>query len=120
MHIVVLTMSYAPDVAGIAPKITEVCEYLASSGHRVSVLTGPPYYPQWKIPEGYKGRFWLRETINGVSVHRTYVYVPSRRTTLRRILFDTSLAVSSIFSGIATEKADVILALSPPLQLALT
>jgi len=120
MHIVVLTMYYAPDLTGIASTATCLCEYLATAGHRVSVLTGPPHYPQWKVPEAYKGKWWLRETIKGVEVHRGYVFLPSRRTTIRRILYDTSVAVSSIFTGLAVKDADVILAITPPLQLGLT
>src|SRR5574337_62502 len=29
----------------------EFCEYLAARGHRVSVVTGFPHYPEWRIPE---------------------------------------------------------------------
>ncbi|HCG00097.1 MAG TPA: glycosyltransferase WbuB, partial [Chloroflexi bacterium] len=47
-------LNYAPEVVGIGPYTTELAEYLAAAGHEVSVLTGFPYYPHWKIDPAYK------------------------------------------------------------------
>ena len=117
MHLLVLTLYYAPDRTGIAPLTAELCEYLAARGHRVSVLTGFPHYPQWRVPEQYRGKLWTREALNGVSVYRGYIYVPSRRTAFRRIAYDTSVAVSASLWGLFVRDIDLVMAISTPLQL---
>jgi colanic acid biosynthesis glycosyl transferase WcaI len=119
LHILVVTGAYAPDRTGIAPLETELCEMLAARGHRVSVVTGLPHYPEWKVPQEYRGKLWMRETRGGVDVHRGAIYVPGRRTTLRRILFDTSIGVATALRGLPIRNVDLVLAVSPPLQAAL-
>jgi hypothetical protein len=61
MHIGVLGINYWPDRTGIAPFTTGRCEYLAARGHRVTVFTGFPYYPSWRVPSEYRGRLLSRE-----------------------------------------------------------
>lgn len=117
VHLLVLTLYYAPDRTGIAPLTAELCEYLAARGHRVSVLTGFPHYPQWRVPEQYRGKLWTREALNGVSVYRGYIYVPSRRTAFRRIAYDTSVAVSAGLWALFVRDIDLVMAISTPLQL---
>lgn len=118
-HILVVTGAYAPDRTGIAPLETELCEYLAARGHRVSVVTGLPHYPEWEVPQEYRGKLWMREALGGVEVHRGAIYVPGRRTTLRRILYDTSIGVATALRGLPIRNVDLVLAVSPPLQAAL-
>lgn len=116
LHILVVTGSYAPEPTGIAPLNTELCEYLVSRGHQVSVVTGVPHYPEWKIPGAYRGKLWQRETQNGVVIYRGYIFLPAKRTTVRRILYDTSIGVSAGLRGLLIRRVDLVLAVSPPLQ----
>ena len=51
-------------------RIHEVCEELVKRGHTVTVLTGLPNYPMGVIPEEYRGREHMDETVNGVHVIR--------------------------------------------------
>ncbi|NDQ56952.1 MAG: WcaI family glycosyltransferase [Acidipila sp.] len=118
-HILVVSGAYAPDRTGIAPLETELCEYLAGCGHRVSVVTGLPHYPEWRVPPEYRGKWWMEETRAGIQVYRGAIYVPPRRTTLRRILFDTSIGVATALRGLPIGNVDVVLAVSPPLQAAM-
>jgi colanic acid biosynthesis glycosyl transferase WcaI len=116
LHILVVTGSYAPDRTGTAPLNTQLCEHLASRGHRISVATGFPHYPDWKVPDAYRGKLWQRETRNGVVIHRGYIFVPAQPTPLRRILYDTSIGLSSLLRGLPIWNVDLVLAVSPPLQ----
>lgn len=119
LHILVVTGSYAPDPTGMAPLNTELCEYLASRGHRVSVATCFPHYPEWRVPEAYRGKLWQRETLRGVTLYRGYSFIPAKRTTLRRILYDTSIGLCAALRGLPVRRPDLVLAVSPPLQAAL-
>jgi colanic acid biosynthesis glycosyl transferase WcaI len=116
LHILLVTSAYAPERTGTAPLNTELCEYLAARGHRVSVATSFPHYPEWKVFPAYRGKLWQRETLNGVSIFRSYAYIPLRRTTMRRILHDTSVGLFSALRGLAVGHVDLVLAVSPPLQ----
>jgi colanic acid biosynthesis glycosyl transferase WcaI len=112
-------LNYAPEVVGIGPYTTELAEYLAAAGHEVSVLTGFPYYPHWKIDPAYKRKPpVLVERMNGVRVVRSPILLPGTgQSTLRRILFDSSLAVTSLLASAGIRAVDVVICVSPPLQL---
>jgi colanic acid biosynthesis glycosyl transferase WcaI len=112
-------MNYAPERTGIGLITTELSEYLVSRGHRVSVATAFPHYPEWEIQDPYRGKLFLREERNGVWVHRGYVYVPGKPSARQRILYDTSLSISAFLWGLTVRDVDVVLAISPPVQLGL-
>lgn len=120
MRILHLGINYWPDETGIAPINTIRCEHLAQRGHQVVALTGFPYYPQWRIPLEYRHRFRLREKRNGVTVIRSWMYVPARATSLKRVLHEGSFSLSALLSGISRWRPDVIVAVSPPLALAIS
>lgn len=122
MRILLIGLNYAPEVVGIGPYTTELAEHLAASGNEVSVLTGFPYYPHWRIDPAYRGkRPILVERTNGVRVVRSPILLPGTgHSTLRRILFDSSLAVTSLVASAGIGAVDVVICVSPPLQLAVT
>ena len=63
----------------------------------------------------------MREVIHGVPVLRTYLYVPEDPgRALKRILFDMSFAVSSLLGGLSVRGCDLVVVISPPLQLGIT
>ena len=64
--ILMIAGNYAPEETASAPLNTDVCDYLVSAGHSVSVVTTFPHYPQWKIRKEYAGRIYLRETFGDV------------------------------------------------------
>jgi len=118
MRILVLGMNYLPELASIGPYTADLAQYLVSRGHEVQVVTSFPMAPQWRIWDGYRGQWWRRETINGVKVLRTYVFVPADpRRALKRVLYDMSFSLSSILGALMSGPCDVVLAISPPLQL---
>jgi colanic acid biosynthesis glycosyl transferase WcaI len=108
-------MNYAPERTGIAPYTTDLAEYLAARGHQVTVATTFPHYPAWRTQEAYQNKRALTEAHNGVTIHRRAVALPRKATTLRRVLYDTSLGLGALHSGWRAP-ADVILAVEPPIQ----
>lgn len=116
LHVLVVTSAYWPERTGTAPLNNELCAYLASRGHRVSVVTGFPHYPAWEVYPGYRGKLWQRESHDGVDIYRGLIYVPPRRTTLRRILYDTTVGITGFVRSLPIGDVDVVLAVSPPLQ----
>ncbi|MCL5026071.1 MAG: WcaI family glycosyltransferase [Chloroflexi bacterium] len=120
MNILVLGMNYVPEKTAIGPLTADMCAYLAQRGHDVAVATGFPHYPEWRVYDGYRGRLFAREVVSGVAIHRGYVYVPGKPNAPQRVIYDTSIALSAGLSLLKCAHPDVMVVLSPPLQLVLT
>lgn len=119
MRILLVGLNYAPEVVGIGPYTTELAEHFAATGHKVSVLTSFPYYPHWRIDPAYRRkRPFVVETINRVRVVRSPILLPGAgHSTLRRILFDSSSAMTSLMASAGIGAVDIVICVSPPLQL---
>lgn len=118
MRVLILSINYWPEVTGIGAFTTYRAEHLAAAGHDVVVCTTFPYYPEWKIPREYAGKLGLTETRNGVSIVRSYAYIPNPVTSLRRILHEASFIASSTMRALWRKRPHVLLVVSPPLGLA--
>jgi len=117
LRILVLSINYWPDQTGIAAFNIRRCEFLASRGHDVTICTGPPYYPQWQVPAAYRGKLIQREQRNGVTILRSWMYVPPVLTTKRRVLHEATFATGCLLRAFGSGKPDVIFAVTPPLGL---
>jgi putative colanic acid biosynthesis glycosyltransferase WcaI len=120
VRILFLGINYWPEQTGIAVFNTARCEYLASRGHEVTICTSFPYYPEWRIADGYRGRLFQRENHNGVNVLRSRIYVPASVTSIKRILHEASFVASSAFRALSQRKPELIFTVSPPLALSAT
>jgi colanic acid biosynthesis glycosyl transferase WcaI len=121
MRCLILGLNYLPETTSIGPYTADLAEHLQSQGHEVQVVTGFPLAPHFRIWEGYRGRMYMREKINGVDILRTCLYVPERPGRARnRVLFDSSFALSAMIGGLVSGPIDIVIAISPPLQIGLT
>jgi len=118
MRVLILSINYWPEVTGIGASTTYRAEHLAAAGHDVEVCTTFPYYPEWKVAPGYRGKLASSETRNGVRIWRSYCYVPNKVTSLRRILHEASFTASVTARAAFCKRPDVLLVVSPPLGLA--
>jgi colanic acid biosynthesis glycosyl transferase WcaI len=118
MRILYLGINYWPDESGIAPFATGRCEYLAECGHEVVACTGLPYYPQWRVAAAYRRRLLVREERAGVSIRRSWMYVPRKLTALRRMVHEGTFVCSSFMRALCGPRPDLLLVVSPPLGLA--
>ena len=96
MRILIHGINYAPELTGIGKYTGEMAAWLAARGHDLRVVTAPPYYPEWKVDNGYSAVGYMRECIAGVSIWRSPLYVPSRPSGLKRLLHLASFASSSL------------------------
>ena len=114
MKILIYGINYAPELTGIGKYSAEMAEWLAARGHSVSVVTAPPYYPQWRVHDGYRAGRYAREERAGVSVRRAPLWVPARPGGVKRLLHLASFALSSLPSLLrAAGRPDVILVVEP-------
>jgi glycosyltransferase involved in cell wall biosynthesis len=113
-RVLLFGVNYWPEETGIAPYTTGLAEHLASGGADVTVVAGMPYYPQWRVPEAYRGRQRVRETLRGVTVLRHRQYVPARQTAARRALFEGSVLLNGL-SALRQPRPDLVLGVVPNL-----
>lgn len=119
MRILLVGINYAPDLIGAAKYNTELCEALAAKGHEVRVITAPPYYPAWSIPEAYRSWFYRKESINNVLITRAPIYIPKRPSGSKRLIHHGSFALMSmwpLFSQAIRWRPDVIFSVAPSLM----
>jgi colanic acid biosynthesis glycosyl transferase WcaI len=119
MRVVVWGINYAPELTGIAPFNTGLCDYLRGRGHEVEMVTAFPYYPFWRKLPGDEARLYRTDDIDGVRVNRCWHYVPRRATTARRIWHELSFGLTSCLRLLRRPAADVYVVVSPPLILGL-
>jgi len=117
MRVLVWGINYAPELTGIGPCNTALCEHLRAAGHEVEMVTSFPYYPAWRKRAEDRGVFWRADEIGGVPVHRCWHYVPARVTRWKRILHEATFTSTSFLRVLTRPRPDLIIAVSPPLLL---
>jgi colanic acid biosynthesis glycosyl transferase WcaI len=117
MRVAIVGINYAPEPTGIPVYTTGLAEFLSAHNIAVTVYAGFPYYPTWSKLQSDQGRLYRRDRVGPVTVRRSYVYVPSRPTPLKRIMHELSFVVSASLNYLFGPRADCTLIVSPPLLL---
>ncbi len=121
MKLLILTQYYPPETGAAQNRLHEMALRLKSRGVEVAVLTAMPNYPQMKVYDGYRRRCYMRETIDGIMVYRTWIYSGRSRSILLRLMNYFSFVITSFFAGwFKTPKCDYIFCESPPLFLGIS
>jgi colanic acid biosynthesis glycosyl transferase WcaI len=120
MRVRFLCTNYTPEKNGMAPFATGLCERFGKQGHEVTAVVAFPYYPAWRVWDGYRGRLSQTEHINNVRVRRTWHFVPKRPSgLLQRLAHDLTFTLSVFLSGLFSGGFDVICCVCPPPTVAL-
>lgn len=90
MKILVISQCFYPETF----RINDLCFRLAEQGHRVTVLTGYPNYPEGYIYPEYRDKKIKREQIRGVDVVRVNI-CQRRKNPVSRVLNYFSFALTS-------------------------
>jgi len=117
MKILISACHFTPDEISVGKFTGTMAEWLASRGHEVRAVVGAPFYPHWKVREGYSGARYLRETVRGVDVIRCPIYVPRTQSGLKRLLQYGVFAITSLpvlLFWAARWKPDIVWTVMPP------
>lgn len=121
MKIIILTQYFPPEIGAPQNRLFELALRLKKSGADVTVLTAMPNYPKMEIAEGYKGKWRMKEEMEGIKIIRGWIFVPKSRSIFPRLLNYFSFVFSSFWIGTARlKKADWLLCESPPLFLGIS
>ena len=121
MRFLFLTQFYPPEVGATQNRVSDLAERLARAGHAVTVLTAMPNYPEGKIFDAYRGRFWMEEASGNVRILRVWAYASNSVGIIARLVSYCSFTVAAAVMALAKGgKHDVLYVESPPLFLGLT
>jgi glycosyltransferase involved in cell wall biosynthesis len=113
MHILFLTDNFPPEVNAPASRTFEHCREWVKAGHRVTVITCAPNFPQGRVFEGYRNKLLTRETMEGIEVVRVWSYIAANEGFVRRTLDYVSFMVTATLASLRVRRPDVVIATSP-------
>ncbi len=113
MHILFLTDNFPPEGNAPATRTYEHAVRWVKAGHKVTVVTCAPNFPEGKVFEGYKNRLYHTHQLDGIDVVRVKTYITANEGFVKRILDYMSFMVSGFLAGLFQKKPDVIVATSP-------
>jgi glycosyltransferase involved in cell wall biosynthesis len=122
MKLLILTQYFPPEVGAPQNRLFELGLKLKQAGVDVTVLTAMPNYPKGEIFDAYKNKKYIKEEIEGITVHRSKIYATPSKSITKRLRNYFSFVFSSYFVGRSKlgSRYDFILCESPPLFLGIT
>lgn len=119
MKILLYSLNHYPEQTGIGKYQGEMAAWFAARGHEVRCVTAPPYYPEWKVADGYSAWRYKVEDIDGARVYRIPLYVPAKPSGAKRLLHILSFVGMSkpvmFWLGLFW-RPDVVIMTAPPLM----
>ncbi len=95
--LLIIGINYFPEITGIGKYTAEFSSFLSSErSFDVTVVTGNPYYPQWKLYNGYKNSF-TKEFLSDVLLFRSPLYIPNNPSGVKRLIQDALFFICSFF-----------------------
>ncbi len=113
--VVMVGINYAPEVTGVAVNTVDMAHSLRDAGHSVTVMTGMPHYPEWRVNKPYRGHLRGEELLDGVRVMRFSHYVPWHQSALTRGLYEATFLANGAAVTIRP-RPDVFVGIIPSLS----
>lgn len=120
MNILFLADNFPPERNAQASRVYERACHWVKWGHRVTVITCTPNFPEGKVYSGYKNKYYQVEYISGIRVVRVKTFIAANVGIIRRILDYVSYMPASFCAGLFQPKPDVVAATSPLLFAAIS
>lgn len=109
-------INYRPELTGIGPYTAGLAEHLARRGDDVTVVTGLPHYPDWRVGRQVRRVLWSMETLSGVEVVRAAHYVPPSQSALRRAGYEATFGLTGLLAAFRARRPDAIVGIVPSLS----
>lgn len=113
--ILFVTRYFWPELIGSAPFTSDIAEWLAQQGHRMTVLSGLPHYPGVEVFPAYRDGRCRSETVGAISVERLRSGPPRKSSALARIVNEADFLCRGLGALAAgrVKRHPVVLALCP-------
>lgn len=113
MHILFLTDNFPPEGNAPATRTYEHAREWVKSGHKVTIITGAPNFPEGKVFNGHSNNWYSKSYLEGIEVRRVKTYITANEGFIKRILDFVSFMFTSFIAGLFVKKPDIIVGTSP-------
>jgi glycosyltransferase involved in cell wall biosynthesis len=113
MKILFLSHYFPPEVNAPANRTHEHCREWVRAGHEVHVITCVPSHPLGVPFTNYRRRWYQREVVDGITVHRVWTHLAPNAGIVRRTLNFLSFVPSAVWRALQLGSFDVIIGTSP-------
>jgi colanic acid biosynthesis glycosyl transferase WcaI len=114
MHVLLVSNYFAPEGGAAAVRLTRLARQLHRRGHRITVLTSLPHYPEGRIREGFRGRFKVIEDHAGITVVQTWLIASPSPRISRKLLSHATFMLSAMLGAPGLPRPDVVLVEGQP------
>ncbi|WP_348812040.1 glycosyltransferase family 4 protein [Flavobacterium maritimum] len=112
--ITVITAFFYPEDTAIGLYTTQFSRFLVERGYQVTIITGFPNYPQWKIYENYKNLpCYYSETTDNLEIIRYKQYIPETVNFKGRILMMFDLFYGTFVNLRKIKSTDLVICIVP-------
>ncbi len=115
----IVSQYYHPEPGAPQVRLRALTRELLRHGCEVEVITALPNYPDGKIWPEYRGRLFTSELIDGVQVHRQWLYTAAGRRSFARLACYGTFSLGAALRTPFWPKPDVIFVEAQPVTLAL-
>jgi len=120
VRILMLTQYFYPENGAAQVRLLEVAKGIREHGHEIEIVTAFPNYPSGVIPAEYRGKFFMKDSHDGIPIYRTWIYPVQRGKFWKRLLNYFSFVFSALYGVLKAGKVDYIFVESPPLFIGFT
>jgi colanic acid biosynthesis glycosyl transferase WcaI len=113
MRILFLTDNFPPEGNAPASRVYEHACYWVHWGHKVTVLTCAPNFPEGRVYEGYGNRWYSVEEMDGIRVVRVKTFIAQNEGVMLRTLDYLSFMIAGFLAGLWQVRPDMVVATSP-------
>lgn len=114
MRVLIVCHYFPPEIGAPQARLSELAGAWTDAGDEVTVLTGMPNHPTGVMPERYRGRVRVDESLDGARVVRTWLYATPNTGMVKKTLGHLSFTVTGLVLGLRpTGAADVVVVSSP-------
>ena len=105
--------NFPPETNAAASRVFERAVHWVSWGHRVTVITSVPNFPQGHVYDGYRNRWHQVEEMAGIRVVRVKTFIAPNAGVFRRALDFSSYMITAFVASLEEEMPDVVVSTSP-------
>ena len=113
MEILFFADNFPPERNAQASRVYERARHWIRWGHRVTVITCAPNFPEGQVFDGYRNRWYQVEEMAGIRVVRVKTFIAANAGTVLRILDFISFMITGLFAGLFERRPDVVVVTSP-------